>query len=221
MAIVTEGTYLADLVKRESDLGNEFSREKVTIRDGESLSLGSVIGKITKSTPTTGTAGGTNTGDGTCTGVTAGAKAQIGTYTLTCTAAATNAGTFQVKSPGGEILPPATVGVAYTNEHINFTLNDGATDFAVGDSFTIAVAAGSGKCVEVEAAAVDGSQDAYGFVIAAYAPSGADMYGVAIVRDAVIDPAYLAWPAGATAGQKAAWLAQLKDKGILSDRPVA
>lgn len=220
MAIVTEGTYLADLVKRESDLGNEYSREKVTILNGESLSLGSVIGKITKSCPATGTAG-TNTGNGTCTSVTAGAKAQIGTYTLTCTAAATNAGTFQVKAPGGEILPPATVAVAYTNDHINFTLNDGTTDFAVGDSFTIAVAAGSSKCVEVEAAAVDGSQDAYGFVIAAYAPSGADMYGVAIVRDAVIDPAYLAWPTGATAGQKAAWLAQLKDKGILSDRTVA
>lgn len=42
-----------------------------------------LMGKITKSTPTTGTAG-TNTGNGTCASVTAGLKTKIGVYLLTC-----------------------------------------------------------------------------------------------------------------------------------------
>jgi hypothetical protein len=213
MAVKTEANRLHDLLKWEQD--NRYSREKVTVLSGENLTLGAVLGAVKSSTPTTGTADAGNTGNGTCTGVTAGAEVQIGTYTLECVAAATNAGTFKVVGPDGVALPDAEVAVAYTNEQLNFTLNDGSTDFAVGDIFTVAVAEGSGKVVEIDFAAVDGSEDAYGVLLADADASAADVAGVALVREALIVASALVWPTGATAGQKAAALAQLKAKGIV------
>jgi hypothetical protein len=214
MSALSEANYLGDILKWE--LENRQSREQVTVLTGQDLSRGAVVGKVTKSTPTTGTADVGNTGNGTCTTVTAGAKAKLGTYELECTAAAADAGTFAVKAPDGTALPDAEVGVAYANEQINFTLNDADPDFAVGDKFTIEVSAGSGKIVEIDFDAVDGSQDACGFVIDAYDATSADVAGVAIVRDAQIVSSNLVWPDGATAAQKAAALAQLKENGIVT-----
>lgn len=312
MPNMTEPNRLHDVLKWEQD--NRYSREQVTVLSGEDLDILAVVGKITSatpttgtadggntgdgtcttvtagvdvqvgdytlecvaapagaiSTPTTGTADGGNTGDGTCTAVTAGASALAGTYTLECVAAAADAGTFKVTAPDGDALPDATVavayanaqlnftlndgatdfavgdiftilasaadgdagtfsvlapdgdalpdatvGTAYSNAQLNFTLNDGATDFAVGDKFTVTVAAGSGKVVEIDFTAVDGSQNAYGFLIAAVDASAADVVGVAIVRDAIIVSTDLVWPTGATAGQKTAALAQLQEAGII------
>jgi phage tail sheath protein FI len=61
-----------------------------------------------------------------------------GAYTLTCTAAALNAGTFEVKDPDGTVLSPATVAVPYTGV-VKFTIADGTNDFQVGDKFTLNV----------------------------------------------------------------------------------
>jgi len=78
------------------------------------------------------------------------------------------------------------------------------------------VAEGSGKLVPINFAAVDGSQDAYGIMVSACDASGGDEEGVAIVRDAQIVADYLTWPDGASSDQKAAALAQLKEKGIVT-----
>jgi hypothetical protein len=189
------------------------------IASGQGLSLGAVVGKKTLGTcPTTGTAG-TNTGGGTCGSVTAGAKAKLGIYTLKCIIAQAGAGIFSVKDPDGYGLPDAVVGVAYTNNQINFTINDGTPDFAIGDSFTITIAAGSGQIAEINFNAVDGSQDAYGFVIADYDATGAAIAGVVISRNAIIVAADLVWPVTSppvSAAQKAAALAQLAVKGIVT-----
>lgn len=213
MPTLTEPNRLQDVLKWEQE--NLYSREKVTVLSGENLAILAVIGKITNSTPTTGTADGGNTGDGTMASVTAGDQVQLGTYTMTCIAAAANSGTFAVTAPDGTALPDATVAVAYANEQINFTIADGANDYIVGDIFTVEVAAGSGKVVEVEAAAVDGSQTAYGFLTAAVDASSADTSGAAVIRDAIIVSTDLVWPTGATAGQKTAWLADLAAAGIV------
>ena len=111
-------------------------------------------------------------------------------------------------------MPNAVVGQAYANDQINLTLNDGSPDFSIGDTFTIAVAAGSGQVVAVESAALDGSQDAYGFVIAAYDATLGAIDGVAIVRDAAIVAADLVWPDESPL-PSAAWLVQLAAKGII------
>lgn len=135
-------------------------------------------------------------------------------FTIVATAAAGNAGSFQVKTPSGEVLAPATVGSAYTSPHINFTLNDGNADFAVGDSITIAVTAGSGQVKILTPAAVDGTQNAYGILPAAIDASLGATAGVAIVRDAIAKDTGLVWPGGITNDQKSAALAELETKFI-------
>lgn len=195
---LVENDRLNDVLKWEQE--NLYSREKVTILSGQDIPVGGVIGKVKTSCPATGTADGGNTGNGTCTGVSAGDQVKLGTYTLTCIEAAANAGDFEVRDPDDVTLGQATVGAAYTSEQINFTLNDDTTDFAVGDIFTITVTAGSGKMKEIDFDAVDGTEDAYGFVIDDYDASEADKSGVAVVRDAVIDPDHLAWPMVFTSG---------------------
>jgi len=399
--VLTEGINEVDVFKLLQDGPKRASFEQVTVLAGQILALGAVIGKITKATPTTGTKNDANTGAGTMTAVTAGQKAQIGTYTISCltppttpatpataapfthntgdgvmgavavgatakvgvytlefmkvagnlgnfivrypdgsfcgqgvvatefvgggltftladgnadyivgdgftlTVAAATAGTggtWEVKTPSGERLADlAAVGTPYTSEHLNFTLNDSGANFIAGDSFTVAVAAGSGKVKAIAFSAVDGSQDAYGILFKKYdttdstfksraftsggtyetrpgdivvgATSAAtasvvsvtlssgtfaggdaagtlildnqvgtfesenlnvgtnanvatiggdssaytpDLAGVAVVREAVIDPDNLTWPTGATDAQKATALAQLSAKNILT-----
>lgn len=78
--------------------------------------------------------------------------------TVTFTAAVpSNGGTFSVVGPDGAALANAVVGTPYEGA-INFTINDGVTDFAVGDIFTIAVSAASGNYVLVNSAILDGRQ---------------------------------------------------------------
>lgn len=131
----------------------------ITLLSGQNLARGAVLGKQSTATvPTTGTAGGSNTGNGTMGSVAAGGTDLIaGTYTARCIEAATNAGDFEVIDPDGDVIGIATVGVAFTSSHLNFTIADGSTDFAVGDSFTVAVATVD-KYKLSAAAAVDGSQ---------------------------------------------------------------
>ncbi|MDP2167973.1 MAG: head decoration protein [Thermodesulfovibrionales bacterium] len=308
--VYTESARPSDVLFYEAD--RNASREAVTVLSGQNLLLGTVLGKISKSCPTTGTADGGNTGNGTCTGVTVSARAKIGTlvlkilkasdekgstatpaaiagntgdgtlasatvganalpgvYKAICIEPATNAGKFQVEDPngviigvatvavafstgghltftiadgatdfasgdgftitvsasgaGGEIevtdpdgnkLPSAKIGTAYTSEQVNFTVNDGSTDFIVGDKFTIAIVAGSGKVKILTPAAVDGTQNAYGIIIGAVDASGGDLAGVAVVRDAVLKDAGMVWPGGITAGQKTTALAELDARHV-------
>lgn len=85
----------------------------------------------------TAAADGGNTGDGAAGAATAGSAAKAGVYTLTCITAQVDAGIFSVFDPDGERLEDLTVAVAYSNNHFGITIADGATDFIVGDIFTI------------------------------------------------------------------------------------
>jgi hypothetical protein len=221
MSELSQGNTLQDILKWEED--NNYSREVVEVLSGQNLALGAVLGKINLGTcPATGTAGG-NTGGGTCTGVTAGAKAKLGTYTLRCIIVQAGAGIFSVEDPDGFALPDAIVGVAYVNDQINFTINDGTPDFAVGDTFTIEIEAGSLRVGAIDFDGLDGSQDAYGILTAACDASGGAKSAVAIVRDAKIATANVVWPVtspAVTEDQKAAALAQLAAKGIIETKEV-
>lgn len=96
-----------------------------------------------KTVPTSGTPGGSNTGGGTMTSVAIGNQsvAKPGTYKLTCIGTAGNGGTFKVEDPEEYRLADAVVGTPYVSDHLNFTLNDVGTDFALGDTFTVVVTA--------------------------------------------------------------------------------
>ena len=212
-----ESNNLGDILKCEAP--NLYSREAVTVLagDGEDrmLKVGAVIAQRTRSTATV-TAGDGNTGDGEATPAdpSLGALAEAGIYRLACITAGV-AGTFQVLSPKGYRLPDLTVGEAYEGGHLNLSVADGATDFAVGDTFTIEVS-GDGKVVGLDPTAVDGTAQAIG--IAAYgvtAPDGVDTEVTAILRDAVLADRAIVWPDGITDTARIAAIADLEARGIL------
>ncbi len=217
MNAYAESTYLGDVLKCEAP--NLYSREAVTVLagDGEDrmLKVGAVIAARTRSTVTV-TAGDGNTGDGEATlaDPALGALAEAGIYRLACITAGA-AGTFQVLSPKGYVLPDLTVGTAYEGGHLNLTVADGAADFAAGDTFVVE-GSGDGKAVGFDPAAVDGTAEAIGIV--AYdvtAPDGTDAEVTAILRDAVLADRAIVWPAGITEAQKNAAITDLEARGIL------
>jgi hypothetical protein len=78
----------------------------------------------------------TGTGTGTMTGPTATAGVTDShSWTATLVTAAADGGTFDV-AVDETVVGQATVGTEFTYEGLSFTINDGATDYAVGDQFT-------------------------------------------------------------------------------------
>lgn len=122
-----------------------------------------VMGKKAVTVPTTGTADGGNTGNGTVTAVTAAGALTVGTYELECTFAVTNGGVFKLTDPNSNIIADnltlrvgAGLLTTFVVGGLKFTITDGATDFAAADLFTIAVTANS-KYVPLDPAGLDGS----------------------------------------------------------------
>lgn len=129
----------------------------ITLLSGQNALRGAVLGATSSAGTATGAAVAGNTGNGTIGTISAGASAKAGRYRITCVEPASNAGSFAVEDPDGVQVGTATVGVAFTGP-VNFTIADGATDFAVGDAFTIDVSALTKKYKLSAAAATDGSQ---------------------------------------------------------------
>ncbi len=134
----------------------QLKTEDILIPSGNNLVRGTVLGRVKQSTPTTGTADGSNTGNGTCTAVTGGKTTIPGVYTIECIRAITNGGEFELLDPNGKSLGVGiiTAGaggtLVFKSEDLNFTLTDGSTDFALADKFTVTVTDGvpdSAACV--------------------------------------------------------------------------
>jgi hypothetical protein len=149
--------------------GEAYTRSETIQQDAgrtADLDTFTVMAKDTVTIPTTMTADGGNTGDGTVTAVAAANPGSplVGDYTLECTAAVTNGGVFKLTDPGSNIVATeltmqAGAGAAtiFNAGGMIFTVTDGAADFIVGDKFTIAIAA-NGKWVPFDPSAVDGAE---------------------------------------------------------------
>lgn len=218
MPVTNESAHLGDVLKFE--LEDLYCREPITVLAGAGadrvLTVGMVLGRITKGAATTAAFAG-NAGNGAFAAApTVLQAAKPGDYKLVIIEPATNAGAFILEDPDGIILGRGTVGVAFAGPHLSFTLNDGAVDFAAGDGFTITVAAGSGKVKQIDFAATDGSDKAYGVLCYdVTAPNGVDAKSSAVVNGpSVVAANGLVWPAGATQPQKDAAIVQLKAAGI-------
>lgn len=169
----------------KSEAPGTRSRESIAINaTAGKLVVGTVLALITAANAGIATAASGNTGNGTLTGITVGNEAITGSYTVTVTAAATNAGDFVVADPFGAEVGTGTVGQAFSGGGIAFTLGDGSTDFAVGDAFTIAVNAGIGEYVAYDDdGSNDGRRTAAGILYAAVDATHQDAPAVAHVRD--------------------------------------
>ncbi len=216
-AIIMEGARFSNLVKYE--LNPTYNREEVTVLAGSGsareLLLGTVLGRITKATASA--VAGTNTGNGVMGTITVGAAALPGDYLLKVVKAASNAGDFVLINPLGVMVGYGSVAAAFSLGGLAFTLADGGTDFAVGDSFTITVAAGSGKVVQLDLAGTDGREDVDSIILGdVTAPDGEDAAGVVLKRGpALISDAAIIYPSGATTNQKAAIRAALVALGVV------
>lgn len=211
---ITEQNVMGDLLLREED--SHYSRGTAIIIDGAGvLKPGAVLGKRTKSSAIA--TAGANTGNGVMGAITLGKLAEVGNYKLRCIAAASNAGTFAVFTPSGYRLADMTVAVAYAGDHLNFTLADGATDFIVGDTFTIAVT-GDGKYDYAKAGAVNGLADAVAVLLVPVDASEDDVADVLILeRDAIVSLPGLTFHSSVDDDDKrAAMIAGLKKVGILT-----
>lgn len=219
MSTITEGRHRAEFLR--SELPGYQSRDVGTLKSGENLPAGRILGKITEGTTASSAAkAGGNTGNGAM-GTVTPTDAAAGIYKLRITKAASNAGDFEVIDPQGDVLGLGTVAVAFNTAGLAFTLADGGTDFVVGDGFDITVATGSQKFVELDVAATDGSQHAAGVLYDNVDATGGDTDAVVIVRGAEIKLAASAtdlgasYPTGLTDPQKATVVAELTALGIL------
>lgn len=207
------------------DLGPAISFDTLTLLGLEAdtvYEVGTVLGRQTVGAQTVAAAvaGAGNTGNGAYTPAdpAGDAQAAAGSWRITCIAAAANGGEFLVSRPDGKIDGFAKVGTAYAGG-LKFTIADGAADFVVGDYFTVAVsyAAGSGKYVQLDPAATDGSQNFAAILcVRVFIPTATDVQALGAVRDLVVLESALIWKDGATADQIAAALAQAETRRIIT-----
>lgn len=143
MAAATEGKYAGEFIVDDE---GELSRDAVTVLSGQTLPAGRVCGVVDRGIGgIVAVLSGTSPGDGTMTDIYAGQDVEVGAYLVQCTAIASHGGVFSVTSPSGKVLPSVTMAggsgaaTTYRSSHINFTLTDGSTDFAVTALFTVTV----------------------------------------------------------------------------------
>lgn len=222
MTTLTEGRHAGGFIASEAE--NHRSRSVLTLATGQSVKAGQVLGLVAGSAPAsfaaTAVARAGNTGNGVLTlaDPATGAGVKAGTYLAVCTAVAANGGTFRVTAPDGSVVGNATVGVAFADV-VKFTIADGATDFALGDSFSVNVDmtadAVASDCAAFAPAAVDGTQ-----VAAAIAFDNADATGgpvpiVVLARDCQVVGIDLVWPAGIDPADQTDGIRQLAARGII------
>jgi hypothetical protein len=211
MATLTEGRYAGEFIISEQC--GTASRDAIIVKSGQNLKAGTVLGAVITAAATS--AAGTNTGNGTMGTVTVSAGAVPGIYKLKITKAATNAGDFTVTDPQGDVAGVGTVGAAYSNGGLAFTLADGATDFALNDSFTITVTESAIKYAQHDPAATDGTAKAVAVLFADVDATSADKPGVALARQAEVNGNEITWITGISAANKALGIKSLAEKFVI------
>lgn len=146
------GIYAETFVPDQLIAGNlKLVSQPIQIPSG-TLKRGTVLGQQTSDS--IDVTAGTNTGNGTVGSTSVGTTPTYGAFVLK----ATSATVFSVTDPEGNALPNATVGTAYSNAEINFTITAGGTAFVANDSFTLNVIEATGNYIKSVKTASDGSQ---------------------------------------------------------------
>jgi hypothetical protein len=160
------------MVVTNNDLGNvvlesgDFRDDLLTFTGAGTVAAGTILARRAVATAIAASAV-TGTGTGTVTLATVDVGPIIplvGAYVLTCIAAVVNGGVFKLVDPNGAevandiTMTPGAGGVTVINvAGMQFSITDAATDFIVGDFFTLTVSA-DGKLVPFAIAGVGGEQ---------------------------------------------------------------
>lgn len=177
--------------------------------DSFTIATTAAVGKPTA----VATAGGANTGNGTCSAVTTNGYAPtVGVYTVEFD----DATHFVVAAPNGQEIGHGAAGTPFSAGGLNFTITAGGTAFVPGDSFTVTVSAGTGKWVACTSTAVDGSQNAAGICFQVTDATLNDTWGPLVTRQCEVNASELVWDSSMTAANQAAALALLQAQGIIA-----
>lgn len=147
---------MVNLVITNNDIGSiilkdaQFRDELLVFAGADTFVNGTILARKAVADAVT-PAAGSNTGDGTVTLATVVAGSVVplvGAYLMTFTTAVANGGIFKLEDPNGaqvasDLIMTVGAGAAtvFEVEGLEFTVTDGSTDFIVGDSFTLTVAA--------------------------------------------------------------------------------
>lgn len=194
-----------------------LARVSAPIGADQALQSGTVLGRINLG-EVASSAGAGNAGDGTI-GLHVEPRTwhcKVGRYWIECVTEVPGGGVFRVTDPAGFDIGYVAAGEEHSRG-IRFTVTAGAVDFRLRDHFTVTVAKGSGRLVQLDPAGVDGRQTP----AAILAEDVDTTEGEAIVHvigrpGSVIHRDALIWPEGYTDLQKAAALQELDANGIRS-----
>jgi hypothetical protein len=217
--VQTESRHAGGFMVSEAE--GRRSRDKAIVALSQTLVAGQVIAKtaVIANVTSSATADASNTGTGAITldvttPVAAGAK--NGTYRAINNLVAANSGEFEVFDPDGFYLGRVLVGATFNNQ-IKFVIAD-ATDFAIGDAFSIIVGIEQSdyQVLAFAPAGTDGSQRPAGIIWDNITTDGSNLGAcVLISRDAEVRGVDIVWPAGITAIQKADAIRQLEKLRII------
>jgi hypothetical protein len=148
---------MANMTVTNNDRGNpiisdaRYRDDSLYFATAGTVAAGTLLARKAVEDAIVAAADGGNTGDGTCTAaavVTGPVVPLIGAYNLECVEAIADGGRFKLVDPNGmelrtDLLMTAGAGAAtvFEVEGMTFTLTDGATNFIVGDKFSLTVAA--------------------------------------------------------------------------------
>lgn len=198
------------------ELNPDFNREEGVLLADEKVEIGQPLGLGAGDPPEADPVAG-NTGGGAITlaDPPLGVGVVPGIYRLICFAEDENGGEFHVFDPAGTNIGVATVGDAFEGP-VNFTIADGAPDFAVGDAFEVLVHPGT-KYAAWDPEAVDGRQVFAGFpLMPGTTPEGSDGKVLVLARGpAIVASDGLELPEGISAEHRAALIAAMEAKGIV------
>lgn len=191
------------------------TRDPIVVLSGAGVvEAGTVLAKVSHALTGTAAALGTNVGNGTFGAITVGDPADAGVYTVRMQ----DATHYVVEDPAGVEIGHGITAVAFAAGGLGFTWTAGGTPMAAGDSYTITVAAGSGKYVPYDPTGADGREltTHLAILFGTRDATSADKKAVGHVRGPMrINASELIWGAGVTTTpQKTAALAGLQVAGI-------
>ena len=130
---------------------------------------------------------------------------------------------LRIAAWASKILPNSIKQAIYKNKPLAAFIRRRLNRAAPTGLTQVTIAAGDGDCLAINFDAVDGIQNAHGILTADCDATSADTEAVAIVRNAKVVEANLVLPVTnpvVSADQKAAAMAQLLAKGIVSVKEV-